>query len=91
MISRKFKAELLLGVSTIALLGEIAAMAIEHSPSASSPAWHTASIIGPWAPHGNEADYTITMHRTDVATISGTVGLSRGSLSLYGTKGITVL
>jgi hypothetical protein len=89
MLSRKFKAELLLGVSAIALLGEIAAVAIEYSPSASSLVSQTASIIGPWAPHGNEADYTITIHRTDVATVSGTVGSSRGWLSMYGTGGAT--
>jgi len=89
MTSRKFKAELLLGVSATVLLGEVVAAATEYSPSASSLIRQPASIIGPWAPHGNEADYSITLHRTDVATVSGTVGPSRGPLSLYGTGGIT--
>ena len=83
----RFKANLLLGAAAFALLVESAetiSMTKRGSPLAPSLTWQTASIAGPWAPHGADRDYPATsVYGNALMTVSGT--LSNGSIAISST------
>ena len=75
----QFKAKLLLGVAFSALLvGGKAAIPLIGHPPFTLLAFSTASIAGPWAPHGIDSDYSTTsVHGESLTTVSGTFSKAR--------------
>lgn len=84
MSNSKFNPGLLIGAAVCALIVESAEppFARPHSSLSLQPTWRTASIEGPWAPHGADQEYSaVSVYGSAVMLVSGTINAGVAAIS----------